>query len=380
MTIGKNPYLLFLFEFIKIESNEIYLDKKFIDHRTYTVTILLLLIPLGFVEVFFDYKNEVLFESGLFYMRLYQILLILPAIAILKSKSAKKSTFIICLTVFLLCFYTIKISEILGGESLHNISTLTIYPFLIFFIMLGFSVYMQVSFLVFSFLFFTYFKLNFSENNVVQNIYFQVYFLYSVAALLSMLIFSWGYYRRYCFELALEESSKTDSLTGVANRRHFDSSLKAEISRSVRSGSNCALILLDIDSFKNINDLHGHPVGDRTICSLADICVSLSRKVDLVARIGGEEFAIILPNTKIDEAKNLAERIRINVESIEVKDELEDPIKFTISLGVSVFSGNLHTEKTEKYLVKKLIQQADIALYDAKKNGRNRTVLYLSDN
>ncbi|EKO3715709.1 GGDEF domain-containing protein, partial [Vibrio metschnikovii] len=160
----------------------------------------------------------------------------------------------------------------------------------------------------------------------------------------------------------------------------FDSLLKAEISRSVRSGSNCALILLDIDKFKRINDLYGHPVGDRTICSLADICVSLSRKVDLVARIGGEEFAIILPNTKIDEAKNLAERIRIYVESIEVKDELEEPVKFTISLGVSGFSENQHTEKTEKYLVEKLIQQADIALYDAKKNGRNRTVLYLSDN
>ncbi|EKO3715737.1 hypothetical protein P0F05_003456, partial [Vibrio metschnikovii] len=221
MTNDKKPYLLFLFELIKIESNEMYLDKKFIDHRIYTVTVLILLIPLGFVEAFFDYKNEVLLESELFYMRIYQILIIIPAIVILKSKRAKEATFIICLTVLLLFFYTIKISELLGSTPFHSISTLTIYPFLIFFIMLGFSVYMQVSFLILSFLFFIYFKLNFSENNVVQSIYFQIYFLYSVAALFSMLIFSWGYYRRYCFELALEENSKTDSLTGVANRRHF---------------------------------------------------------------------------------------------------------------------------------------------------------------
>lgn len=81
----------------------------------------------------------------------------------------------------------------------------------------------------------------------LQNIYFQIAFLYSLAALLVMLIFSWSYYNRYCLELALEKGSRTDPLTGVANRRHFDSLLKSEVNRNSRFGSACALIILDID-------------------------------------------------------------------------------------------------------------------------------------
>jgi diguanylate cyclase (GGDEF)-like protein len=152
--------------------------------------------------------------------------------------------------------------------------------------------------------------------------------------------------------------------------------LKAEVNRNARSGSHCALILLDIDHFKRINDSYGHPTGDRVICCLADTCVSLSREIDLVARLGGEEFAIILPDTRIEDAKNLAERIRLHIENIEIKSDAAQPVKWTISLGISALQASQQSTQTKVCSAETMIQQADTALYEAKNGGRNRTVLY----
>jgi diguanylate cyclase (GGDEF)-like protein len=376
MATNHKSSLAAVFDVIRCESNTLYLQKKFLDHRIYTVAILLLLIPLGFTEGLFDYKNQPTVEDKLFYLRLYLFFLIIPAISVYKTKSYKIATVIITLTTAVIAFHAIKTAEILGEEALHTVTTVAIFPFLIFFILISLSVYIQITFLVLAFLFVTYFKLEPSTNDVLHHTYFQIAFQYSLAALFAMLIFSWSYYRRYCLELALEKGSKTDALTGVANRRHFDSVLKAEVNRNARSGSNCALILLDIDHFKRINDSYGHPTGDRVICCLADTCVSLSREIDLVARLGGEEFAIILPDTKIEDAKNLAERIRLHVENIEVKSDSGEHVKWTISLGISAMHASQQSKKTNKCSVETLIQHADTALYEAKNSGRNRTVLY----
>ncbi|WP_240905001.1 GGDEF domain-containing protein [Shewanella chilikensis] len=190
-----------------------------------------------------------------------------------------------------------------------------------------------------------------------------------------MLVFSWSYYHRYNLLLALEKSSQTDPLTGVANRRYFDSKLKSEASRSARSSSDCALILLDIDHFKRINDTFGHPTGDRVICALADLCVNQSREIDLVARLGGEEFAVILPDTNITDAKNLAERIRKHVEDISVTGDAGEIVKWTISLGVSSLPESRSSRYTTEIVMEMFIKKADNALYEAKKKGRNQTVL-----
>ncbi|QUI68858.1 GGDEF domain-containing protein [Pseudoalteromonas sp. M8] len=376
MANSNKSSLAAVFDMIKLESNAVYLQKKFLDHRIYTVAILLLLIPLGFIEGLFDYKNQPTVEDELFHLRLYLFLLIIPAISVYKTKSFKITTIIITLTTAALAFHAVKAAEILGEEALHTVTTVAVFPFLIFFILISVSVYIQITFLVLAFLFVIYFKLAQSTSDVLHDTYFQIAFQYSLAALFVMLIFSWSYYRRFCLELALEKGSKTDPLTGVANRRHFDIVLKTEVNRNARSGSNCALILLDIDHFKRINDTYGHPTGDRVICCLADTCVTLSRQIDLVARLGGEEFAIILPNTKIEDAKNLAERIRLHVENIEVKSDAEEPVKWTISLGISAWHASQQTNQTKECSAEKMIQQADTALYEAKNSGRNNTVLY----
>lgn len=376
MATSNKSSLAAVFDIIKFESNSVYLQKKFLDHRIYTVAILLLLIPLGFTEGLFDYKNQPIVGDKLFHLRLYLFLLIIPAISVYKTKSFKIATIIIALTTAAIAFHAIKTAEILGEEALHTVTAVAVFPFLIFFILISVSVYIQITFLVLAFLFVIYFKLAPSTNEVLHDTYFQIAFQYSLAALFAMLIFSWSYYRRYCLELVLEKGSKTDPLTGVANRRHFDSVLKSEVNRNARLESNCALILLDIDHFKRINDTYGHPTGDRVICCLADTCVSLSREIDLVARLGGEEFAIILPNTKIKDAKNLAERIRLHIENIEVKSDSGEPVKWTISLGISSLFANQQTKQTKECLAESMIQQADSALYEAKNSGRNRTVLY----
>ncbi|MER5022012.1 GGDEF domain-containing protein, partial [Providencia stuartii] len=131
-----------------------------------------------------------------------------------------------------------------------------------------------------------------------------------------------------------------------------------------------------IDFFKRINDKFGHPSGDRVICALANICVENSRKIDLVARLGGEEFAIVMPNTNVNEAYNLAERIRVNVENTIVLSDSNEDINWTVSLGISQYSAPVSEELfSEEAAVESLIQMTDSALYKAKSNGRNQIMI-----
>ncbi|EPN6605987.1 GGDEF domain-containing protein [Providencia rettgeri] len=359
----------------RLELSSDYLNKKFNDHRLYTVAILLILIPLGLAEGVFDYKSHPEIKSELLQLRLYFILLVIPAWIILKSSSLKLVTAIILVTLVFSAYLGIRIIEHTGEDLVTTVSNVALYPFFIFFVLIGFSIYIQIFFLTvaLSYVFLT-------ENHgvldeLIQNVYFQISVQSSVSALFIMLVFSWSYYHRYNLQLALEKSSQTDPLTGVANRRYFDSKLKSEASRSARSSSDCALILLDIDHFKRINDTFGHPTGDRVICALADLCVNQSREIDLVARLGGEEFAVILPDTNITDAKNLAERIRKHVEDISVTGDAGEIVKWTISLGVSSLPESRSSRYTTEIVMEMFIKKADNALYEAKRKGRNQTVL-----
>lgn len=159
---------------------------------------------------------------------------------------------------------------------------------------------------------------------------------------------------------ALEEMVNNDSLTGIYNRRFFTEFLRSEIERSERYKKVFCLIMLDIDFFKKINDTYGHDVGDKILKELTSVIKSCVRKSDLFARVGGEEFAIIVPETDLEAAMQLAEKIRLKVaENIFTND-----LKVTISLGVS------------QYLVQDdnntIYKRSDNALYKAKANGRNR--------
>jgi diguanylate cyclase (GGDEF)-like protein len=359
----------------KLELSSDYLNKKFNDYRLYTAAILLILIPLGLAEGIFDYKSHPEIRSELFQLRLYFLLLVIPAWIILKSSSLKLSTATILITLVFSAYLGIKIIEHSGEELVTTVSNVALYPFFIFFVLIGFSIYIQIFFLTVAFSFVVLSENHGVLDELIQNVYFQISVQSSVSALLIMLVFSWSYYHRYNLQLALEKSSQTDPLTGVANRRHFDNQLKSETTRSARSSVECALILLDIDHFKRINDTFGHPTGDRVICALADLCVNQSRATDLVARLGGEEFAIILPDTNITDAKNLAERIRKHVEDISVTGDAGEIVKWTISLGVSSLPESRSSRYTTEIVMEMFIKKADNALYEAKRKGRNQTVL-----
>jgi diguanylate cyclase (GGDEF)-like protein len=160
------------------------------------------------------------------------------------------------------------------------------------------------------------------------------------------------------------ELSLKDPLSGIHNRRYFDLALKNEVNRSIRLGKGLAIILLDIDHFKQYNDMFGHPAGDRVIQYVARCIGEDRRSTDVAARIGGEEFALILPETQVEGAQIVAEKIQ---EGIHTSTDFERPI--TVSIGISALAGADIKAET-------LMKEADLALYEAKQTGRDRICIF----
>lgn len=163
----------------------------------------------------------------------------------------------------------------------------------------------------------------------------------------------------------LEELARTDGLTGCLNHRAFHERLADELARAERYGGPLTLLLLDVDRFKQVNDLHGHPCGDEVLLRLAGVLRSSARAADAAGRVGGEEFALLLPQTGPAEAEALAERLRAEVAA------LPGPVPVTVSVGLSSFPAPAATGR-------ELLRQADEALYDAKRAGRDRVRAYRS--
>ncbi len=163
----------------------------------------------------------------------------------------------------------------------------------------------------------------------------------------------------------LERLANTDTLTGLSNRRHFTATLEAELRRALRHERPLSLIVLDLDRFKQVNDQHGHAMGDRVLVSSARAIEDVVREVDLVGRLGGEEFAVLVPETDLSGAFRLAERIRANIAASGVVDSRGEPLRVTASLGVAALGVSGSDADS-------LLLAADDALYRAKANGRNR--------
>lgn len=170
----------------------------------------------------------------------------------------------------------------------------------------------------------------------------------------------------------LERLALEDPLTGLANRRQFDRELEKEVQRSHRTGQPIALIMADVDHFKAYNDAHGHPQGDECLRAIAAVLRGYGRRAgDLVARIGGEEFAILLPDLKSDVSEDLAARLLQAVAGERLPHASAASGIVTLSLGLATVSDSQSATLTAKYLV----EQADAALYEAKAAGRNRVVV-----
>lgn len=173
--------------------------------------------------------------------------------------------------------------------------------------------------------------------------------------------------RRHNAEHELAQLAATDALTGVANRRTLDQTLRHEWFRAQRSGKPLSLLMIDADHFKAFNDQHGHQAGDNALRALAKVIAeNVRRPADLVARYGGEEFSVILAETDSAGAQQIAEHIRVAVVQLPFVAGVESPI--TVSIGISTW-----TSTTDGSL-EQLLFAADKALYQAKESGRNRVV------
>lgn len=165
----------------------------------------------------------------------------------------------------------------------------------------------------------------------------------------------------------LEELSLLDPLTKIANRRRFDQSLNEAWARTHRAQEPLSLLMVDVDHFKRLNDLRGHPAGDECLLRIATaIDASLNRAGDLVARYGGEEFAVILPDTGLDGAELVAARIREAVLALRIPYLERHPEYVSISIGIAVCACSAGVPPSL------LVETADRALYRAKQNGRDR--------
>ncbi|MDB5686748.1 MAG: hypothetical protein JWR77_1337 [Rhizorhabdus sp.] len=167
-------------------------------------------------------------------------------------------------------------------------------------------------------------------------------------------------------EAELRAMALTDTLTGLANRRHFEARGDAEIAALRKTGKPLALLMIDIDHFKAINDTHGHPVGDEVLKAVAARCRGALRDEDMVARLGGEEFVVLLPGTDVAEAAAIAERLREAIASVPVMAG-SAVIEVHASLGGAMAGPPPETIDT-------LLDRADAALYRAKTGGRNRVI------
>jgi len=166
----------------------------------------------------------------------------------------------------------------------------------------------------------------------------------------------------------LLELSNTDHLTGLFNRRFLMEALDKEVQRARRKDGQVALLLMDIDHFKRVNDTHGHLQGDVVLQKVALHIQKELRSYDIAARYGGEEFVAVLPDTSLKEAFNVADRIRLSVQGMHFAGSLANE-RVTVSLGVALFPSPCFDD------IDGLLRAADEALYQAKERGRNRVII-----
>jgi diguanylate cyclase (GGDEF)-like protein/PAS domain S-box-containing protein len=170
-------------------------------------------------------------------------------------------------------------------------------------------------------------------------------------------------------ELELEKNAKTDFLTGLYNRRHFIDLANQELRRAIRFSKPISILMIDLDKFKKINDTYGHQTGDNVLKKFSDICRLAFRELDIIGRIGGEEFAVVLPEASAEQANEVAERLRKKITSTSIPTDHDTAVEFTISIGVASLS-------TANDTLDAMLSRADTALYKAKNSGRNQVSVY----
>lgn len=172
---------------------------------------------------------------------------------------------------------------------------------------------------------------------------------------------------------------KYDSLTRALSRDEILTKCERELLRASRTGEPVSLLTIDMDHFKKINDLYGHPIGDEVLVRSTNYCKELLREMDLIGRIGGDEFVALLPNTDLKSAKEVAERLQLKMKGLinELSTKVTTPI--SLSIGIACYNpaklSSISKSSDFKAMLKELINSADKALYEAKKCGRNQCIV-----
>ena len=177
-------------------------------------------------------------------------------------------------------------------------------------------------------------------------------------------------------QLTLETLAQFDPLTNSLSRTEILYRVSEEIDRSRRNKHSFALLEMDIDHFKNVNDQYGHHVGDEVLLNLVRHAQEALRSIDTVGRIGGEEFLILLPETEAEGVAQIAERLREHVANAENKTSSPTPVRITISIGITIFNPNKNSRIERGIVLNELMNEADCAMYQAKNEGRNRVAIW----
>jgi diguanylate cyclase (GGDEF)-like protein len=199
-------------------------------------------------------------------------------------------------------------------------------------------------------------------------------FVISILMLISILHFKKLVIELELKNVALDRLSKVDALTGALSRVEAFTRSELEIERSFRNGREISFLMLDIDHFKYVNDQYGHPIGDIVLANLVKNCQSQLRKIDILGRVGGEEFLVILPESSESNAFETAERLRIFVAKNSTSVRGGEEIFITISIGISTFNPQMTVERNPAAILKNCYEMSDSAMYSAKKAGRNQVV------
>jgi diguanylate cyclase (GGDEF)-like protein len=354
-------FFRFLFE------SEALLAKKLADHRQFSIAMFVMSAFVGILMWLWDYAIDPFGAMHTISLRLFFLILLTYPIAFRYIKNRRLLEFTCVATGLLLVANLLEIMNHLQTGMIYGIG---LYVFFMFFPLLmfqGFSLRVNV----FTALLLAVFPHIFANAGLIQGFQHAEFAVLvwpaAIAMMLAHYAFAHNYRLRFESDQALQFASDTDPMTGVSNRRHFMPKLQQEISRGQRFMRPVSLMILDIDHFKKINDTYGHPTGDLVICALADICQHTARQNDIVARLGGEEFAVLLLEVQFHHALLVAERIRMVVANSVITSANSAPVTFTVSIGVAEQS--LYNVSEDK-----LIELADAALYEAKSAGRNRVM------
>jgi diguanylate cyclase (GGDEF)-like protein len=359
-----NPFTRF-FKFL--DEPEALLNKKMHDHRYLSVAMFLMSALLGSGEWIWDHITDPIGARHTIGLRLLFLLLLTYPFIFKYIRSRRIIEFVAVSSGLIAAVILVEIMNRLYNGMAHGIPVFMYLLFLPLVMFQSFSLRINLFSTVLyaaapQFLGLIGFAKDFPHDQ-----YTAVIWPAAIVLMLTHYIFSNNYRIRYELQMALELASNTDSMTGVSNRRYFMPILQQEMLRGLRFNHPSSLMILDIDHFKAINDTHGHPTGDLVIRAVADICCSAARHFDIVARIGGEEFAVLIIDATLPNALGVAERIRATIAETRITSLAGIELSFTVSIGVA-------EQPLDDVSEQRLIHLADTALYQAKTAGRNCVV------